>query len=170
MFEKRFYLILFILAALSVIIGIVCGRSIAFSDQAGILDTLRDTSAVLMAVLGVWLAVICPDILQKLFSGEKFVPDQKFMNRFKTITIPLFIYSIIICLEILIPWIAMVLKQFTIFTEHFVLMRQISFSVISLLCLVQVLSIILLLTPLEIISTTGNLNLKKSESIKNKNK
>ena len=168
MFEKRFYKIFIALVAISIIAGYFCGPYISFSEQSKLLDTLRDTSAVLMAVLGVWLAVICPEILEKLFSGKSFVLDAKFLERFKTITIPLFIYSIIICFEIFIPWIAVIFKQIPFFVAHISVLRQISFFAISLLCLVQVLSILLVLAPLEIISVTGRLNVKKAESIAKK--
>jgi hypothetical protein len=168
MFEKRFYGLVFIIFSTSLVVGSLFGQNISYSEQSKLLDTLRDTSAVLMAVLGVWLAVVCPEILSNLFTDKKFIVDPKFLKRFQTITIPLFIYSIIICFEIFIPWIAIVLKQIDFFVLHFELMRQISFSIISLLCLVQVLSILLVLAPLEIVSITGKRNIKKAESIENK--
>lgn len=168
MFEKRFYGLVFIIISTSLVVGSLFGQNISYSEQSKLLDTLRDTSAVLMAVLGVWLAVVCPEILSNLFTDKKFIVDPKFLKRFQTITIPLFIYSIIICFEIFIPWIAIVLKQIDFFVLHFELMRQISFSIISILCLVQVLSILLVLAPLEIVSITGKRNIKKAESIENK--
>lgn len=168
MFEKRFYGLVFFIIITSLFVGYLFGQNISYSDQSKLLDTLRDTSAVLMAVLGVWLAVVCPEILSNLFTDKKFIVDPKFLQRFKTITIPLFIYSIIICFEIFIPWIAIILKQIDFFVLHFEVMRQISFSIISLLCLIQVLSILLVLAPLEIVSITGKRNIKKAESIENK--
>lgn len=158
MFESRFYWLLTTIAAISLGAGMFFGSNIRYEQQAHLLDTLRDTSAVLMAVLGVWLAVVCPDILPKLFSSEKVKVDTKILNRIQTLVVPLMIYSIIICFEILIPWVALILKQIPFCINNFLMMRKIAFGIISMLCLVQILSLLLLLVPVEILGLSSKIN------------
>ncbi len=158
MFERKFYWSLLTIVIVSFFVGIFFGKYITYESQARLLDTLRDSSAVLMAVLGVWLAVMCPDILPKLFSGESVKVDSIVLNRIQTLIVPLMIYSTIICFEILIPWLALILKQIPYCTNNIFFMRQISFVIISFLCLVQILSLLLVLVPVEMLSLSAKVN------------
>lgn len=112
--KALFFAILLLAAAL----GWWLGGAIPFEQQSHLLEGLRDSSAVVMAVLGIWLAVIFPEVLPKLFSGEAIHFDAAQLGRFRSVIYPLSLAALIVALEVVIPWAALVAKQLPFFVHH----------------------------------------------------
>ncbi|APD34046.1 hypothetical protein [Burkholderia pseudomallei] len=144
--KALFFAILLLAAAL----GWWLGGSIPFEQQSHLLEGLRDSSAVVMAVLGIWLAVIFPEVLPKLFSGEAIHFDAAQLGRFRSVIYPLSLAALIVALEVVIPWAALVAKQLPFFVHHKATCRIASFGLLSALCLLQMFAILWMLIPVAV--------------------
>lgn len=156
--KRIFYILAVIAISISLVVSYYYGKHIPFEFQAKLLDSLRDTSAVLMTVLGIWMAVICPGLLSKLFDGERIDVDDETYKRIRSITIPLSIAALIVCFEIVLPWVALVLKQIEALNEFRDYLRCASFFIISLLCLIQLFAVLIAIIPIERIRRVGEAN------------
>lgn len=156
--KRIFYILLGIAVLISLAVSYRYGKNIPFESQAKILDSLRDTSAVLMTVLGIWMAVICPGLLSSLFDGQRIDVDDATYTRIRSITTPLFFAALIVCFEIALPWLALILKQVEALTGFHDYLRVASFFIISLLCLIQLFAILMALVPIERIQRVGAAN------------
>ncbi|MBJ9661247.1 hypothetical protein [Burkholderia gladioli] len=134
----------------SLALGWWIGGSIPFEQQSHLLEGLRDSSAVVMAVLGIWLAVIFPEILPKLFTGVAIQFDNAQLQRFRSVIYPLSLAAAIVALEVVVPWLALVAKQLPFFVAHKVNCRMAAFALLSALCLLQMLAILWMLIPVAI--------------------
>lgn len=144
--KALFFAILLLAAAL----GWWLGGAIPFEQQSHLLEGLRDSSAVVMAVLGIWLAVIFPEVLPKLFSGEAIHFDAAQLGRFRSVIYPLSLAALIVALEVVIPWAALVAKQLPFFVHHKAACRIGSFGLLSALCLLQMFAILWMLIPVAV--------------------
>ncbi|MDE1143604.1 MAG: hypothetical protein PW999_29130 [Paraburkholderia tropica] len=147
---KSIKIVFFIILLFSAALGWWLGGAIPFEDQAHLLDGLRDSSAVVMAVLGIWLAVIFPEVLPKLFSGEAIHFDSGQLGRFRSVIYPLSLAALIVALEVVIPWVALVAKQLPFMVAHKSLCRVVAFGILSALCLLQMFAILWMLIPVAI--------------------
>lgn len=48
----------------------IYGKEVPLSDQKDIFDSLKDTSAIIFAILGAWIAVIYPKDLKAIFKAD----------------------------------------------------------------------------------------------------
>lgn len=132
-------------------VGWLLGGGIPFEQQSKLLEGLRDSSAVVMAVLGIWLAVIFPEVLPKLFSGIPVQFDSSQLSRFRSVIYPLSLAALIVALEVIVPWAAIVAKQIPFFLEHRSACRVGAFAVLSALCMLQMFAILWMLIPVGIV-------------------
>jgi len=144
-------LLIFAIIAVALAVAWFLGASIPFEQQSKLLEGLRDSSAVVMAVLGIWLAVIFPEVLPKLFAGVPVQFDSVQLGRFRSVIYPLSLAAGIVALEVIVPWAAIVAKQIPFFLEHRGACRIGSFAVLSALCMLQMFAILWMLIPVGIV-------------------
>lgn len=58
----------YVTLALIIVISLLFGGNIPFKEQLPIYDGLRNTSAIIFAVMGAWISLIYPNKLSSAFS------------------------------------------------------------------------------------------------------
>jgi len=140
--------LLFILSAGSVIIAsVVLGGGITFKEQMTIYDGLRNTSAIIFAVMGAWIALLYPGKLSQAFGRKPYKEKANEIDQINRLFRPMIYSTIILMVVIGVSLIVPLAKQVSYlhaYKEHF---RAISFGTIASLTLLQFWSIILTLVP-----------------------
>ncbi|WP_322009204.1 hypothetical protein [Paraburkholderia sp. J12] len=163
-------IIFLLIVAISAVLGWQLGEGIPFEQQSHLLEGLRDSSAVVMAVLGIWLAVIFPEVLPKLFSGSAIQFDAGQLSRFRSVIYPLSLAALIVALEVIVPWAALVAKQIPFFVAHKGICRIAAFSLLSALCLLQMFAILWMLIPVAVVDMFAKSSSDKIQFIEDMNR
>ncbi|HDR9081409.1 hypothetical protein [Burkholderia vietnamiensis] len=167
---KSIKLLIALIIIASAVLGWWLGGSIPFEQQSHLLEGLRDSSAVVMAVLGIWLAVIFPEVLPKLFSGMAIQFDAGQLSRFRSVIYPLSLAALIVALEVIVPWIALVAKQIPFFLAHKTECRVAAFALLSALCLLQMFAILWMLIPVAVVDMFAKASSDKVQFIEDMNR
>ena len=132
---------------LMIILGltIIYGKGISFKEQMPIYDGLRNTSAIIFAVMGAWLAILYPHKLSK--SLKKELDDKTDRDDRNQLFTPLIYSTIILMIVIGISFIVPIAKQILILHKYKEIIRATSFSLIGILTYLQFWSLILTLLP-----------------------
>lgn len=130
-----------------IIISIYFGKYIPFKEQMPIYDGLRNTSSIIFAVMGAWIALLYPSKLSKAF-GKKAYDDKKDdieqINRlFRPLIYSTMILMVVISMSFFVP----LIKQINYLHQYKEIFRSLSFAIIGSLTFVQFWSLILTLTP-----------------------
>lgn len=141
---KIFGYVIFILI---VILSLLLGGNIPFKDQLPIYDGLRNTSAIIFAVMGAWISILYPNKLSAAFSKkiyqEKSTEIEEIKRLFKPMIYSTAILMVVICMSFIVP----LAKQLDLLQLHKEIFRALSFSTISTLSIIQLWSLILTLLP-----------------------
>ena len=134
---RKLFFIIIALSGFSICwAGYYYGRNIPFIQQWPLFEALRNTAAIIFAVVGAWLAIIYPERLRLSFgqsqSGEK---SNKNIN---VLLLPAIFSTVILVLLLLIGILAPILKQIPSFLEHTAVFRGISFLILCILTLWQI--------------------------------
>ena len=142
-----------------VIIGFgICywpGRKISFHDQWLLYDALRNTSAIIFAVIGAWITIIYPEALRQIFkknveyTGEGADSIRLLVSNIRIST---FILAGILVLGIL----AQVIRHLDIFQPYFLELRSISFGILGAFTFLQIWTLLLTIGQAEIANTAIN--------------
>lgn len=137
----------YVTLALIIVISLLFGGNIPFKEQLPIYDGLRNTSAIIFAVMGAWISLIYPNKLSSAFSKKTYQDKSSEIEEIKRLFKPM-IYStailmVVICMSFIVP----LAKQSTLLLIHKELFRALSFSTISALSIIQLWSLILTLLP-----------------------
>lgn len=133
------------------------GNKIPFSEQWVLYEALRATASIIFAVAGVWLAIVYPDRLKSPFDNITTSPVYK--KGFSQLFSPVVHSVIVICIVLLIGIIVPILKNIDFFQSHVLLLRRISFAILSSLTLFQT------YTVLSILPTTLNIERKNEQDM-----
>lgn len=143
---RRLILGLFVtLGFLICLSGAYLGRSIPFSAQWPLYESLRTTAAIIFAVVGAWLAIIYPERLRFSVADEgKAEGNAKGMVLLLT---PAIHSTIILAIVLLIGIIAPLVRQIPYAAKHTESFRALSFVVLSILTLWQICIVVLAIAP-----------------------
>ena len=124
------------------------GGNIPFSKQWPLYEALRNTAAIIFAVVGAWLAIIYPDRLKFSFGEESTTPNQsKSPSKLNLLFIPAVHSTVILVILLLIGIIAPITKEFELFQKNIEIARRISFILLTALTLYQAIIVVLAILP-----------------------
>lgn len=142
------------------------GKNIKYDDQQKLFDALRNTSSTIFAIMGIWIAVIYPNILTKVSSSNHH--NQEDIAKIKSLIYPM-IYSLFIFSSVLIfQFLAPVIKQISFFQYHYKIIRASSYAFLSILTLLQLWTVLLAILPGEYLLRDLAFSSSTEEALKKK--
>lgn len=145
--NRTIRLIFTVSAAGIIISSIVLGGGITFKEQMPIYDGLRNTSAIIFAVMGAWIALLYPGKLSQAFGKKPYKEKENDIDQIKRLFRPMIYSTIILMVVIGVSFGVPLAKQISFLHPNKEVFRALSFGVIALLTLLQFWSIILTLVP-----------------------
>src|SRR4051812_7090135 len=81
------------------------GRSVRVSEQWPVFDGLRTTASIVFTVVGIWLALIYPEVLQALSSWRQGFHRQapRISRLFEPLVESAFVVGVVSCIALLHP-------------------------------------------------------------------
>jgi hypothetical protein len=148
----KFLSIIKILAALLVAyIFFHYGQEISYELQASLYESLRNTSAIIFGVMGIWIAVIYPNILSKIYAKNIDIKQARLnreeVQKISSLIYSLFYSSLIIGAVLIAEVVAPILKEIPFLINNFKFFRGVSYSFLGLLSIMQIWILLLALAP-----------------------
>ncbi|TVL35309.1 hypothetical protein [Shewanella xiamenensis] len=130
-----------------VLASLILGRHIPFAEQIPIYDGLRNTSSIIFAVMGAWIALLYPSKLSKAFGKKAYDEKEDDIEQINRLFRPLIYSTFILMVVISVSFIVPLAKQINYFIQYKEFFRAISFAIIGSLTFIQFWSLILTLIP-----------------------
>lgn len=143
--------------------GFYYGRNIPFAQQWPLYEALRNTAAIIFAVVGAWLAIIYPERLKLSFG--KADGGAKPNGNMGLLLTPAIHSTIILVSLLLIGILVPILKQIPFLLAHLDNCRGISFFILSGLTLWQVVIVIMTIIPADMVKTMADTESAKNEIV-----
>lgn len=139
---------LFIALAVGLIIfSVIFGGKVTFNEQMPIYDGLRNTSAIIFAVMGAWIALLYPGKLSQAFGKKPYKEKADDIEQINRLFRPMIYSTIILMVVIGVSFAVPLAKQIDYLYQYKEIFRAVSFGTIAFLTLLQFWSIILTLVP-----------------------
>ncbi len=122
------------------------GSRVGLSRQVDLYEALRNFSAGIFTVVGIWMALICPDAVQKIFAGKNHDHDRQ-LKRVKILIWPLLFSALCIFAAMSAEVFSSALPSISIFKSHADILKRASFLVIFVLYYIEIACLILALVP-----------------------
>lgn len=130
------------------------GNRIAFSIQWPLFEALRNTSAIIFAVVGAWLAIIYPEQLKLTFRRKKQASDSSSGTPdMRLILTPAVSSAVILIVILAVGVLAPLAKQVPFALEYTALLRRATFLVLMVLTLWQIAIVVLAILPVDFLLT-----------------
>lgn len=139
------------------------GRGIPLSEQVTRYDSLLAVSSIVIAVVGIWVAIIYPEQLK--VSKSLNTQDSENYDRFIELLMPIIYSTTILLILLLLGVIIPILKQTSFFDNYPLLFQGFSYGTITLLTIFQAYSLVLTFLPIDTIMTLYR-HKKKKENTK----
>src|SRR5690554_880017 len=140
--------LIFVVGGVSIIISsVVLGGKIPFNEQMPIYDGLRNTSAIIFAVMGAWIALLYPGKLSQAFGKKPYKEKADDIEQINRLFRPMIYSTIILMVVIGVSFAVPLAKQIDYLHQYKEIFRAVSFGAIASLTLLQFWSIILTLVP-----------------------
>lgn len=125
------------------------GSGVPFADQWPLFEALRNTAAIIFAVVGAWLAIVYPDRLRVSLrpNGEQANPPAPGAERVLKLVLPILNSTLILAVVLVVGLIAPLLRDFVFVREHLEFFRGTSYVILAALTLLQVWTVIFTLVP-----------------------
>jgi hypothetical protein len=136
-----------ILVVVIVILAVVFGGKVTFAEQLPIYDGLRNTSAIIFAVMGAWIALLYPGKLSKAFGGKPYKEKADDIEQINRLFRPMIYSTCILIVVTGMSFMVPLAKQISFLHAYTEIFRAMSFGAIAVLTFVQFWSIILTLVP-----------------------
>ncbi|QJQ03793.1 hypothetical protein C798_27180 [Herbaspirillum rubrisubalbicans Os34] len=130
------------------------GRGIPFGQQWPLFEALRNTAAIIFAVVGAWLAIIYPERLRLSF-GKKAEGGSSGGN-IGLLLVPAVYSTIILVILLFIGITVPMLKQIPYLLEHIEICRGISFAVLTALTIWQAAIVIMTIDPADMVKDSAD--------------
>lgn len=157
------------LLVIPILVILIYGKDVPFSDQKDILDSLKDTASIIFAILGAWIAVIYPKNLQeKIFKSPSNNEKEEEVVFEKLIYSLILITIVLILMIISLPFINIV-KNLDYLAQYRDYLRSYLLVYIYLLALTQSYALLVTLMPnikilIDIIAVRHNRNFYQRNS------
>jgi hypothetical protein len=142
------------------IAGFYFGQKIPFAQQWPLFEALRNTAAIIFAVVGAWLAIIYPERLKISFGRSPSIGGSGNDNVGLLLTPAVHSTIILVCL-LMIGILAPLMKQIPGVLAHVEILRGVSFFILALLTQWQVAIVIVTIIPADLIKS--NFDREQSE-------
>ena len=130
-----------------VVASILLGKHIPFKEQMPIYDGLRNTSSIIFAVMGAWIALLYPSKLSKAFGKTPYDEKKDDIEQINRLFRPLIYSTVILMVVISMSFVVPLAKQISYLIEYKEVFRSLSFTIIGSLTFIQFWSLILTLIP-----------------------
>lgn len=150
----RVFVIIFRIVAIMVALmicaaGYYYGRHIPFEKQWPLYEALRTTASIIFAVIGAWLAIIYPERLKVSFRGNDRGNGGN--GNLGLLLTPAVHSTVILALLLLLGICAPLLKEVPAVRPHVEVARGVSFVILSVLTIWQVVIVFMTLFPAQIV-------------------
>lgn len=135
------------LAGLTLVLAAVRGGGVPFADQWPLFEALRNTAAIVFAVVGAWLAIVYPERLKWGLNNSSQTGDLASARRVAKLLIPVVHSTLILGVVLLVGLFAPLVRDFSFVREHLEVCRALSYLLLSTLTMLQVWTVILTLIP-----------------------
>lgn len=148
---------IFILAVSLILLGLSWkyGKNIPLKDQWPLFEALRNTSAIIFAVIGAWFAIVYPERLQ-FKKSEKKENNKNKENNFDRFFHPLISSSIVLIIILLLSITLPIFKSINFLIDHKEIGRSIIYLLLTALTLWQVLSVLAIIQLADIIKSIAD--------------
>lgn len=154
-----FYFALGVTSMLMIVAGFYAGQNVKFSQQWPLYEALRNTAAIIFAVVGAWLAIIYPDKLKSSFAARETKTESTSSGLGMGLLLTPAVHStILLALLLLIGVLAPVIRQIPYVITHVELFRGLSYAVLVTLTLWQVAIVFMTLFPADVVLRSSQKN------------
>jgi len=122
------------------------GKDVPYQDLSDVFDSLKDTAAIIFAILGAWIAVIYPKDLKAIFHVNNST-DVEATAVFEKLISSLIIVTFTLIIMILSMPVMVLIKNIQFFQEYKLYLRQALLVYIYLLTLAQAYALLATLIP-----------------------
>lgn len=141
---QKVFLVLVWIAVLSG--AVVQGGSVSFAQQWPLYEALRNTAAIIFAVVGAWLAIVYPERL-RMSQGRPGTAEPKNAEKITKLLEPIVNSTVILAVVLIVGLIAPLIKGVPFVRAHVEVFRTISFVILASLTLLQICTVVLTLIP-----------------------
>lgn len=141
---QKVFLVLVWIAVLSG--AVVQGGSVSFAQQWPLYEALRNTAAIIFAVVGAWLAIVYPERL-RMSQGRSGTAEPKNAEKITKLLEPIVNSTVILAVVLIVGLIAPLIKGVPFVRAHVEVFRTISFVILASLTLLQICTVVLTLIP-----------------------
>lgn len=149
--RKLFLSVSAIVALLLLAASFYYGKLIPFAQQWPLFEALRNTAAIIFAVVGAWLAIIYPERLKFSFGATE--NRRQSGSNIGLLLTPAVHSTIILVVLLLVGIVAPLLKQVPAIAPYIVTFRGLSFLLLSGLTIWQIIIVVMTIFPAELIKT-----------------
>ncbi|WP_081195571.1 hypothetical protein [Halomonas sp. BC1] len=145
--------LIFNLAALILLLAGFClgwyfGENVSFSDQWPLFEALRNTAAIIFAVVGAWFAIIYPERMKGILNRKSPSPLAVSAGEgIGKLFSPIVHSTIILCIILLIGILAPLAKQIDYLVANSEYLRRFSFGMLYVLTFWQIWTVLVALIP-----------------------
>jgi uncharacterized membrane protein (UPF0182 family) len=124
------------------IVAFTKGREVSFQTQWPLYEALRNTSGIVFAVMGAWIAIIYPEAFRSLSSSND-EGKKNILNMLQAMSISALILAFILVVALCVP----LMKQFSVLNDYVKPLRGVSYTFVSILTVAQLWTILLTILP-----------------------
>lgn len=157
MFRDYSKLQLFIIGLISIVfmaLALIFGKHIPLKDQWVLFEALRNTSAIIFAVIGAWFAIVYPERL-KFKKSQKTNGDNRETN-FDRFFHPLISSSIVLVIILILSILLPTLKTIPYLIDHKEVGRSLIYFTLTTLTIWQILSILAIIQLSDLIKSVAD--------------
>lgn len=147
------------------------GGGIPFAEQWPQVESLREISSIIFGVFGAWIALIYPGKLEEIFKREKKEDRKNDVVAIERLLLPMRFTTVILFFLLLFGLFGPFLKQFPWAVANAFYFRGLSFLLLSVLSILQIVAIVMALFPAGLISQEirqVEADLNRSEALRSK--
>lgn len=123
------------------------GSAVPFKDQWPLYEALRNTAAIIFAVIGAWLAIVYPERLKMSLRGSAESKSNENGQRVVSLMTPIVNSTVILAAILLIGVSVPLVKGLPFVQAHVEVFRGISYGILTALTFWQLWTVILTLIP-----------------------
>jgi hypothetical protein len=127
------------------------GQLMPFSVQMSLFESLRTTAGIIFGVVGAWIAVMYPHALSKIFK-LKAADSEEEVKKVSRLFEPMVYSTVILMVVLLAGPLGHVAKQLAFLVPYTTILRGLSFGAIIYLTLIQMWSLLLILSPPDMVN------------------
>ena len=126
------------------------GSTVTFHDQWPLYEALRNTAAIIFAVIGAWLAIVYPERLRVSLRGSQTSLSQESVadgGRMLTLMAPIVHSTFILAAVLAVGIVAPLIKELQFVRANVAIFRGMSYGILTSLTLWQLWTVVLTLIP-----------------------